>query len=135
MIWVKELLVRKQIFRVSHVLQNIGIDPNEELLKVFYSTTNKELREYIGNHLKNQNKLDDKMQLLWHFLALIVDNNVLISKYKFSNESIENLDNQNAEWKAEVASKLFLRTYGEYYLSLVNWQGELLILFSSFVFR
>ncbi|XP_072396296.1 spatacsin [Diabrotica undecimpunctata] len=110
-IWVKELLDRKQIFRVSHILTNIGVDPQEELSKVFCSTTNIELREYIGNHLKSHNKLDENLQQLWHFLDVILKNNVLISKWKLTESSIDCLNKQEHEWKSQIASKLFLRTH------------------------
>ncbi|CAH2009110.1 unnamed protein product [Acanthoscelides obtectus] len=109
--WVKELLDRKQIFRISHILNNIGIDPNTELQNVFYTTADSELREYIGNHLKNLKKLDERLSNLWHFLDLVLKNNALVSKQKLSKDSIECLENQDSEWKSEIAAKLFLRTY------------------------
>ncbi|KAJ8927655.1 hypothetical protein NQ314_019857 [Rhamnusium bicolor] len=87
LVWVRELLDRKQIFRVCHVLKNIEVDPEEELVNVFYTTTNKDLREYIGNHLKKLDKLDDNISHLWRFLELILNNNVLISKYREKNKS------------------------------------------------
>ncbi|KAG5898668.1 hypothetical protein JTB14_005427 [Gonioctena quinquepunctata] len=109
--WVKELLDRKQIFRVSHILKNIEVNPQEELSKVFYTTTNADLREYIGNHLQSQSQLEEGLQRLWNFLDLILNNNLLISKYRLSADSIECLDKQPSEWKAEIAVKIFLRTY------------------------
>ncbi|XP_018577700.1 spatacsin [Anoplophora glabripennis] len=109
-LWVSELLDRKQIFRVSHVLKNIRLDPDKELLNVFFTTTKKDLREYIGNHLKKLNELTEDIQQLWYFLNLILDNNVLISKYKLLEDSIDCLNKQSIEWKQEIAAKLFLRT-------------------------
>nr|XP_023027706.1 spatacsin [Leptinotarsa decemlineata] len=109
--WVKELLDRKQIFRVSHILKNIGVDPQEELSKVFYKTTNVELREYIGNHLVTQNGLEEHLKQLWKFLDLISRNNLLISKYKLPEDSVECLHQQKSEWKSDIAAKLFLRTH------------------------
>lgn len=110
--WVNELLSRKQIFRVIHVLKNIKKDPEEELSKIFYITTNSGLRDYIGEHLKKENRLEEKCLHLAHFLDLILKNTLLTSRFKLPEESLECLDRQNAQWKAEVSAKLFLRTYG-----------------------
>ncbi|CAG9858094.1 unnamed protein product [Phyllotreta striolata] len=110
-LWAKELLDRKQIFRVSHILSNIGVDPQEELSKVFYTTTNVEVREYIGNHLKAQQKLDAGYGHLWHFLNVILKNNLLITNWKLPEDSIECLNNQDSDWKCQIAAKLFLRTH------------------------
>ncbi|KAJ8963130.1 hypothetical protein NQ318_018595 [Aromia moschata] len=118
--WVRELLERKQIFRVSHVLKNIGEDPDKKLTDTFYSTTNQDLREYIGTYLKRCNKLENSMQQLWDFLNLILDNVVLILHNKFSEASIQCLDKQSDEWKSEVAAKLFLRTYDHSLLPYLN---------------
>lgn len=115
MLWVNELLNRKQIFRALHVLKNTRKDPEEELSNVFCTTINSELREYIGEHLKKQNKLDERLLYLEHFLNLIVKNTLLTSRFKLPEESIDCLDKQDAHWKAQVAAKLFLRTYGNYY--------------------
>lgn len=113
MFWVNELLNRKQIYRALHVLKNIGKEPEDELSKVFCITTNSELREYIGEHLKKQNKLEERCLNLAHFLDLILRNTLLTSRFKLPEESIDCLDKQDAQWKAEVAAKLFLRTFGK----------------------
>lgn len=113
MLWVNELLNRKQIFRALHVLKNIKKEPEEELSRVFFVTTNSELREYIGEYLKKQNKLEEKYSNLAHFLDLILKNTLLTSRFKLPEESISCLDKQNNQWKAEVAAKLFLRTHGK----------------------
>lgn len=113
MLWVNELLNRKQIFRALHVLRNIKKDPVEELSKVLFSTTNSGLRDYIGEYLKKDNKIEEKTLHLAHFLDLILRNTLLTSRFKLPEESIECLDKQATQWKAEVAAKLFLRTYGK----------------------
>lgn len=95
------------------MLKNIRLDPNMELLNVFLTTTKKDLREYIGNHLKKLNELNDDIQQLWGFLNLILDNSVLVSKYKLLEDSIHCLNKQSVEWKQDISSKLFLRTHSE----------------------
>lgn len=113
LIWVDELLSRKQIFRASHILKNIGLNPEAELEKIFYSTSNKELRDYIGQHLEKNEKLSDKNSSLWHLLELILKNNILISKYKLEDTSLKYLDNRDDNCKHEIAAKLFIRTHGK----------------------
>ncbi|EFA05905.1 spatacsin [Tribolium castaneum] len=108
--WVHELLDRKQIFRASHVLSNIGIDPGVEFSKIFYTTSSKSMREYIGNHLVKIDKLEENLQQLWTFLNLILENAISISKYKLSTESLECLDKHGEGFKAEVATVLLMNT-------------------------
>lgn len=109
LVWVDELLERQQIFRASHILKNIGLVPADELSLIFCKTTNKSLREYIGNHLMGQNALAENYFQLWHFMELILKNDVPISA---NVESIEWLDKQSEEWKAEIATRLFLIKQG-----------------------
>lgn len=103
---------RKQIFRASHVLKNIGIDSGVEFSKIFYTTVNRNLRDYIGSHLAKIGQLDENLQQLWTFLNLILENAITISKYKLPEESVDCLDKQSESFKSEVATVLFLRTEG-----------------------
>lgn len=94
-------------------MKNIQKDPEEELLRIFIHTTSSELREYIGDYLKKQNKLIEQFSHLACFLDLILRNTLLTSRFKLPEESIDCLDKQDEQWKSEVATKLFLRTNGK----------------------
>lgn len=110
--WVDELLNREMIFRTTSILENIGLDPIYELQNIFCKTTKTSLREYIGNHLKNQNALSPEYEQLWTFLNIIISNKVLIHHNTLVNDSIETLEKKSDEWKEHTACKLFLSTQG-----------------------
>ncbi|XP_066259564.1 spatacsin isoform X2 [Euwallacea similis] len=110
-IWVEELLKRKLIFRVSTVLENIGLDPISELRNLFYKTRIADQREYIGKHLKNKEALPDHYNCLWRFLDVILENKILTRQDGLEEDSIQCLEQKSEAWKDFVAAKLFLVTY------------------------
>lgn len=113
--WVSELLQRKQIFRASHILSNIQLDPFVELTKVFCETENKELREYIGTHLIKNKQLEDRINNYWTLLALIENNeetfSTLIGKYNRCL-NIQMFQNMSCDEVSEIATCVFFTTYG-----------------------
>jgi hypothetical protein len=111
--WVHELLVSKQIFKASHVLNNINVDSKKEFSKIFYASVDGDLREYIGKHLQKGDGLERNLQELWCFLNLILENENLIPECNLPLKSIECLDKQNDNYKSEIATILFLRTDGK----------------------
>ncbi|XP_066152206.1 spatacsin isoform X2 [Euwallacea fornicatus] len=108
--WVEELLKRKLIFRVSTVLENIGLDPICELQSLFYKTRISDQREYIGKHLKNKEALPEHYNCLWRFLDVILENKILTRQDGLEEESIQCLEKKSEAWKDFVAAKLFLMT-------------------------
>lgn len=83
-----------------------------EFSKIFTSTTNKEIRDYIGHHLVKVGGFEENLQQLWTFLDIILDHPVLLIRHKLPQDNIENLMDQSNKWKAEVAAILFLKTNG-----------------------
>ncbi|XP_030752680.1 LOW QUALITY PROTEIN: spatacsin [Sitophilus oryzae] len=116
LIWVDELLDRKLIFRVSSILHAIDLDPVHELQKVFYTTKIKDLREYIGSHLRKINKLPCDYEKLWIFLEILTQSKGVSS----SDESIEGLDHKSGSWKEETAAKLFIDTHDKRLAPLIT---------------
>lgn len=113
--WFKELLERKQVHRASHILNNINLDATKELTNVFCETENKELREYIGDHLLKSRKLDPLLKNSWVLLnGIQADENLFLSlaekQYSANINGILNLD---CDLKSNIAVVLFFKTYGK----------------------
>ncbi|XP_060523228.1 spatacsin [Cylas formicarius] len=119
-IWVNELLERKQIFRVSHILKNIDVNPVPELVKVFRNTNKKDLRDYIGGYLQKSGHLTEDMKNLWHFLDVILKNSIFTVRSRLREDSIHCLDEKTHIWKNEMACKLILRTQDLHLLPFFN---------------
>ncbi|KAL3286725.1 hypothetical protein HHI36_001216 [Cryptolaemus montrouzieri] len=110
LMWVKELLSRKQIHRSKHILTNAGIEPMDELHNIFLKTDSKESRKYIGDHLLDLKQMDEHTKNLWNFLEIIHSNRSSITNYSDCN-SVEELHNKSPEWCSKVATVLFLIVY------------------------
>ncbi|KAK9871905.1 hypothetical protein WA026_015154 [Henosepilachna vigintioctopunctata] len=110
LIWVKELLDRKQIHKCKHILSNTGIQPVKELHYIFFKTESSELRKYLGDHLIELNEMKEKIKNLWAFLEIIQANNCRLTNIKDCN-SIEDLYEKSEKWHSKVATILFLLVY------------------------
>lgn len=114
--WVLELLVRKQIFKASHILSNINVEPFLELTKVFCKTEDSDLREYIGAHLVRNGKLEDGMNNCWMLLTIIEKNEEMYGKLieKYGHLNVYVIEHMNFDEQNETATFLFFATYGEF---------------------
>ncbi|KAL1512744.1 hypothetical protein ABEB36_002284 [Hypothenemus hampei] len=123
-VWVHELLKGQMIFRVLSVLTHTGLDPLTELENIFCKTTNTDIRNYIGTHLKTKKALSTHHDYMWQFLNVIMQNRVLIHQDGLSQESIEELESKSGAWTDCVATKLFISTRDSRLVPLIK--GEIL---------
>lgn len=107
-----ELLKRRQVYKASHILSNIGLNSTKEITKIFVDTCNKDLRDYLGNHLMSVDKINDDILQSWHLLNSVINNNVFM-KEEQQNLNINNILQRQSDWKCEVGSELFFKTYGK----------------------
>lgn len=115
-IWVQELLKSRQVFKASHILKNMGLDPSNEILKLFCNTPNKDLREYLGSHLISLDKIDKDVFNSWQLLKCIIkvpDSQNCITDVP-SNPTVMEIHNQTKEWKIKIACDLFVQLFGMY---------------------
>lgn len=94
------------------------LDVGEEIMKIFKETLNKDLRDYLGNHLMSINKMDVETSHCWHLLTNIINNNVYV-KEELQNVNLNFIIEKSDDWKCEIASELFFLTYGMCYLNYV----------------
>lgn len=98
-------------------MTNIGVDPIEQLSNILSESTNKNVRDYIAEHLTKNGKLEMSLLNSWKFLTAIEKyNSLTFNKIwdDISSISIAKIDNKSVEWKANIATVLFFNTYGKY---------------------
>lgn len=115
-LWVSELLSRKQIFKASHVLNNIKLDASEEFVKIFLETDDKELRNYLGTHLEKNEKLEEHNRLAWNLMSSIAQNldsleNFLCDLKELTVQAVCEMD---WDWQCDVGTFIFFKSYGMY---------------------
>lgn len=84
---------------------------------MFCQTENKELREYIGDHLLKSRKLDSLVKNCWVLLnGIESDENLFLSlaekQYSLNVNGILNLD---CDLKSHIAVALYFKNYGKFY--------------------
>lgn len=107
--------MRKQIFRATHILNNIGLDPFIELTKVFCKTEERGLREYIGQHLLKHEKLESSLKDCWILLNNLESNEILLTSFRNDNHSIniKTILTLDSHLRSKIAATLFFINYGE----------------------
>lgn len=110
-----QLLLRKQIFRASHVVTNIKLDPTEEFTQVFVNTFDDDLRDYLGDYLDKLKKLKGNHVETWNLLNTLKKNRLYLQNFieHFESLNIETLEKKSFDWKCEIGTTLFFKIYGE----------------------
>lgn len=116
-LWVSELLSRKQVFKASHILTNIKLDAPAELAKLFSSTQDIDLRDYLGNHLVKIGKLEEAYQAAWRLLVVIEENRVHLNVY--DKLTVQEIYDKDWNWKCEIGTHLYFLTYGKCFFLLL----------------
>lgn len=113
--WFQELLERQQIHRASHILNNINLDAIRELTNIFCETEDKELREYIGNHLLKSRKLNPLVKNCWVlFNGIESDENLfLFLAERHRSLNINGILNLDCDLKSNIAVELYFKNYGK----------------------
>ncbi|XP_036147229.1 spatacsin isoform X2 [Monomorium pharaonis] len=69
--WVKELLNKKQIFRASHILKNMGKDPIEYIFAVSIKSKDPLLRNYLCEYMINVAGFKTEHVAAWNIIKSI----------------------------------------------------------------
>ncbi|XP_061711592.1 spatacsin [Cydia pomonella] len=135
--WTIQLLLRKQIFKVLHVLNKVGIDPAEHLMDLAQSSPEIEYRDFIVQHL-DKLSLDLKGDTVtrWHnfkrhwmllqYLEKSFEiegtfkqnkvfgtgkNRIIVNESEIKALTIEKIQACTPQWKSKIASALFLDSF------------------------
>lgn len=138
--WTVQLLMRKQIFKVLHILNKCNLNPEEHLLSIAETADEIEHRDFIVEHLHKLNK-DIKSENLnkwedfrkhWNLLRCLENSFEVDGTFKqnkvfgidnervFVNESeikaltVEKVAKYPSEWKSKIATCLFFDTFGKF---------------------
>lgn len=113
----------------------MGLDPGTEILKIFCETCNKDLRDYLGNHLISIQKIEEKTLQSWALLNSILNDN---DTHNSVREQLENLNintiiQQSSDWQSKLGSELFFKLFGKFSLQIANWLKIVLFLLYRFI--
>lgn len=108
-------MARKQIHRATHILNNLRLDAFRELTNIFCETEDKELREYIGDHLLKGGIMDSSLKNCWILLKGIEsDENLSTSLTEQQcGLNINKILKLDCDSKSNVAVALFFTNYGK----------------------
>ncbi|KAJ2952675.1 hypothetical protein O0L34_g7014 [Tuta absoluta] len=135
--WTVQLLLRKQIFKVLHILGKVKINPEEHLMTLAQEATQIEYRDFIVENLEKLTKdmLPENLprwhdfQKHWNLLRYLEKSFEVDGTFKqnkvfgvgneriFVNESeikpltIEKIAKYSQEWKSKIATVLFFETF------------------------
>lgn len=114
--WVLDLLLRKQTYRVTHILQNMGIDSFAEMLTIFLETCCKELRQNVGNHLIKHEKLSESLINNWSLLSAIENQPDILMPLseKWISLNLKCINEQTDEWRNAVGTEIFFKTFSKW---------------------
>lgn len=131
--------MRKQIFKVLHVLNKCNINPEEHLMALAQTSAEMEYRDFIVEHLHklskdmistNLNKWED-FRRHWNLLRYLeksfeVDgtfkqnkvfgigsDRVFVNETEIKALTIEKIEKYSTEWKCKIATALFFDTFGK----------------------
>ncbi|XP_014476874.1 PREDICTED: spatacsin [Dinoponera quadriceps] len=70
-IWINELLNKKQVYRASHILKNIGKNPVEYIFAVSTKSRNPLLRNYLCEYMMKINGFEAEHIAAWNIIKCI----------------------------------------------------------------
>ncbi|KAK4884275.1 hypothetical protein RN001_000546 [Aquatica leii] len=114
--WIFELLQRQQIFKASHILSNISLDPIEEFTIIFLETYNSDLRDYLANHLLKSERLSSAHKETWHLLRTIIENHEYLLDFDcdcLNDLNMKYFEDKSFQWKCEIGTQLFFKCYDD----------------------
>ncbi|XP_072747233.1 spatacsin [Anoplolepis gracilipes] len=80
--WVSELLNKKQVYRASHILKNMGKDSVEYIFAVSTKSKDSILRNYLCEYMINVSGFKDEHVIAWNIIKSVIKHE---EKYKIQN--------------------------------------------------
>ncbi|XP_068629577.1 spatacsin isoform X2 [Battus philenor] len=135
--WTIQLLIRKQIFKVLHILNKVNINPENHLMTLAASSSDIDYRDFIVQQIEKISKdIENKnvecwtnFKRHWNLLRYLEKSFEVDGTFKqnkvfgeandrvFVNESeikaltIEKIEQYPANWKSKIATTLFFNTF------------------------
>lgn len=136
--WTVQLLMRKQIFKVLHILNKVQINVEEHLMTLAQESSEIEYRDFIVEHLEKISKdikseNSDRWQEFrrhWHLLRYLEKSfefegtfkqnkvfsqgkdMVVVTESEIKAMTIEKIYKYPPEWKSRIATALFFDVFG-----------------------
>ncbi|KAL4705762.1 hypothetical protein ACJJTC_006543 [Scirpophaga incertulas] len=135
--WTVQLLMRKQIFKVLHILGKVNVNPEKHLMILAQTSPQIEYRDFIVEHLEKTSKdfLPENISRWqdfkkhWHLLRYLeksfeVDgkfkqnkvfgtgkSRIVVNESEIKALSIENIEKYPPQWKSKIATALFFESF------------------------
>jgi hypothetical protein len=138
--WTIQLLMRKQIFKVLHILGKVNINPEIHLMNLAQTSPQIEYRDFIIDQLdkiskdilpENKEKWQD-FKMHWNLLRYLeksfeVDgtfkqnkvfgvgkDRIVVNESEIKALTVENITKYPLEWKKKIATALFFDSFGKF---------------------
>lgn len=138
--WTVQLLMRKQIFKVLHILSKVKINPEKHLIDLAKTSPQIEYRDFIVEHLEKMSRdiLPENMEEWqgfkrhWNLLRYLeksfeVDgvfkqnkvfgvgkDRIIVNESEIKALTVESIEKNPAEWKSKIATILFFDSFGKF---------------------
>ncbi|RVE48988.1 hypothetical protein evm_006346 [Chilo suppressalis] len=135
--WTVQLLMRKQIFKVLHILGKVEVNPEMHLITLAKTSPQIEYRDFIVEHLEKLSKdiLPENIKTWEHFRrhwnllrylekSFEVDGTfkqnkvfgvgkerIIVNESEIKALTVENIEKYQPEWKSKIATALFFESF------------------------
>lgn len=140
-----QLLMRKQIFKVLHILNKVKINPEKHLIDLAKTSAIIEYRDFIVENLEKLSKdiLPENLEEWqnfkrhWNLLRYLeksfeVDgtfkqnkvfgvnkDRIVVNESEIKALTVENIEKYPSQWKSKIATALFFDSFGKFHMSLI----------------
>lgn len=107
----------RQVFKATHILNNIGLEAATEFIETFLETKDKQLRDFLATHLIKIKVLDSNLQNHWMLGRLIQScetemlNDIKIKK--FQSYRVKDYLAMDDTEKTNIATIFFFTQHGK----------------------
>lgn len=141
--WTIQLLMRKQIFKVLHVLNKVKINPEDHLMTLARDSAQIEYRDFIVENLEKISKdiSSDNLPIYlnfkrhWNLLRYLEKsfesdgtfkqnkvfgsgkNRIFVNETEIKALTVEKIEKYPDQWKSKIATALFFTCFGMYFIS------------------
>ncbi|CAG9783834.1 unnamed protein product [Diatraea saccharalis] len=146
--WTVQLLMRKQIFKVLHILSKVKVNPEIHLITLAKTSPQIEYRDFIVEHLEKLSKdfLPENIKIWedfkrhWNLLRYLeksfeVDgtfkqnkvfgfgkDRIVVNESEIKSLTVENIEKYSNKWKCKIATALFFESFE---FSLLDFSSSL----------
>ncbi|CAH2073718.1 unnamed protein product, partial [Iphiclides podalirius] len=109
--WTIQLLIRKQIFKVLHILNKVNINPEDHLMTIAATSTEIEYRDFVVEQIDKNSKDIANGTFKQNKVFGEGSNRIFVNESELKALTIEKIENYPDHWKSLIATTLFFNTF------------------------